>query len=301
MTVLRNVRIWIAVLALTAYYATRIVWNAYRGCRRGLESVCTRAPRGWGGGIVRAAGVEVELDGAEHIDPDRPQIVVANHASWFDVFALAARFPGAFHFVAKKELAQIPVFGKAWRACGHIEIDRSDHAAAVASLEQAAEKIRSEDATIIMFPEGTRSPTGEVMRFKKGAFVLALKAGVPVVPVALVGSRDVMPKGSWLVRPGRIRIRIGPPIPAGDRDVADRNRLLRESRAAVIALLRGGTPETPDPERAGLGATGAETTEPGGEPTTSPNGTPAGRDEPAERADPAEDEEPRRVESDGRP
>lgn len=237
---LKNLWLWIVALVLTAFYAGRITWHSYRGgCRRRLESLCSEAPARWSHGILETAGVEVELEGAEHIDPDRPQLVVANHASWFDVFALAAHFPGPFHFVAKKELARIPVFGRAWRSCGHIEIDRSDHAAAVASLDRAAEKIRSEDATIIMFPEGTRSPTGEVRRFKKGAFVLALKAGVPVVPVALAGSHEVMPKGRWMVRSGRIRIRIGRPIPVGDRDLEDRNRLLRESRAAVVGLLEG--------------------------------------------------------------
>lgn len=237
---LKNVWLWLVALVLTAFYAGRITWHSYRGgCRRRLESLCSEAPARWSDGILRTAGVEVELEGAEHIDPDRPQLVVANHASWFDVFSLAAYFPGPFHFVAKKELARIPVFGRAWRVCGHIEIDRSDHAAAVASLDRAAEKIRSENATIIMFPEGTRSPTGEVRRFKKGAFVLALKAGVPVVPLAVSGSHEVMPKGRWVVRSGRIRIRIGRPIPVDELELADRDRLLRQSREAVIGLLEG--------------------------------------------------------------
>lgn len=201
--------------------------------------VCDAVPREWSRQILWAAGVDVEMEGAEVIDPARPQLVVCNHQSWFDVFALAAYFPGRYHFVAKQELAAIPIFGRAWLTCGHIAIDRHHRSAAIESLERAGEKIRDEDATIIMFPEGTRSPTGELQRFKKGAFVLALKAGVPVVPIAVVGSREVMPKGSWRVRPGRIRIRFGEPIPADEFAMEDRDELLQRTWAAVAALKEG--------------------------------------------------------------
>lgn len=241
-TLLRNVWVYAVSVVLTAFYAGRITLLSYVWPSR-LEDFCEEAPRIWSRGILRVAGVEVEVEGIENIDPERPQIVAANHASWFDVFALAAYFPGAYHFVAKQELARIPVFGRAWLSCEHIAIDRADHAAAVSSLDRAAEKIRSEDATIIMFPEGTRSPTGELQRFKKGAFVLALKAGVPVVPLAIAGSRDVMPKGSWTVRPGRIVIRIGRAIPVEGLEMKDRHALMNRSRAAVAALLAGERPD----------------------------------------------------------
>lgn len=236
MIYIRNAWIYLMGLVLTVFWASRVVWTATRTpCT--LDSFCDKAPRVWSRGIMKLAGVEVEVEGAETFVPDRPQIVVANHASWFDVFAVATHFPGRYHFVAKQELASIPIFGAAWIACGHIAIDRSDLSSAVASLERAAEKIRSENATIVMFPEGTRSPTGELQPFKKGAFMLALKADVPVVPMGILGSRDVMPKHSWLVRPGRIRIRIGEPLPVDEYTVEDRNALVRTAHEAVAALL----------------------------------------------------------------
>lgn len=248
MILLRNVWVYLASVVLTLFYAGRITFFSYVRPSK-LDNYCDEAPRIWSAGILKVAGVRVELEGADHIDPDRPQIVVANHASWFDVFALSAHFPGSYHYVAKKELARIPVFGRSWIACGHIAIDRSHHGSAVASLDRAAEKIRNENATIIMFPEGTRSPTGELQRFKKGAFVLALKAGVPVVPLAIRGSHQVMPKGQWLVRPGRIRIRIGRPIPVEGLEMSDRHALLRKSRAAVASLLE----EDEEVEAPGIG------------------------------------------------
>ena len=237
MIYLRNAWLYLGGLVLTAFWATRVVLRSFRNDPCALEAFCERAPRTWSRGILKLAGVEVEVEGAEGFVPDRPQIVVANHTSWFDVFAVAGHFPGSYHFVAKQELARIPIFGAAWIACGHIAIDRSDLSAAVQSLERAAEKIRSDDATIVMFPEGTRSPTGELQPFKKGAFMLALKADVPVVPVGILGSREVMPKHGWLVRPGKIRMRIGEPISVDDYSVKRRDELVRTAHEAVADLL----------------------------------------------------------------
>jgi len=180
---------------------------------------------------------------ADRADWSAGSVVVANHQSWFDVFALTAYLPGRVRFVAKQELTKIPVFGRAWRNCGHIPLDRSDRKHAIRSLDQAAEDVLEESLAIIMFPEGTRSPDGRLSSFKKGAFVLALTAGVPVVPVGISGSRDVMRKGSFRVRGGEIRIRIGEPIRIDGYGVGDRAELLRLSRLAVAGLIEGGDAE----------------------------------------------------------
>jgi 1-acyl-sn-glycerol-3-phosphate acyltransferase len=162
---------------------------------------------------------------------------VANHQSWFDVFALAGFLPGRGTFVATEELERIPIFGGAWKACGHISIDRSDRKKAIESLDRAGERIRSEKRAVILFPEGTRSADGQLQEFKKGAFIVALKTGVPIVPIGISGSRHVMPKGSFLARPGEIRVRIGEPIPMEGLSVADRDALLGRSRMAVAELM----------------------------------------------------------------
>jgi 1-acyl-sn-glycerol-3-phosphate acyltransferase len=228
--------VWVILVGIlaTAFYATRALIASYRedgSCR------CEKLARRWGQLMLRAAGVRVTIEGTEKLDGESPQIVVSNHESWFDVFALVAQMPGRFRFVAKEELGRIPVFGAAWRACGHVSIDRSNRKSAIHSLELAAQRINRDRLTIVMFPEGTRSATGKLQPFKKGAFVLALQARSTVVPVALRGSRHVMPKGSFRVRPGRIHIRIGEPIDISDLEFDDRDRL-REAAWQEVRRLK---------------------------------------------------------------
>jgi 1-acyl-sn-glycerol-3-phosphate acyltransferase len=226
----------VAVVALTAFYSTRVVLDHVtkrkdRSCR------CDSLSRRWCRLVLRVAGVQAEVEGTERVDWKRPSVVVANHQSWFDVFALVAVLPGRVRFVAKEELGRIPIFGRAWRACGHISINREDRRSAIESLDRAAEWVRKESLTMTLFPEGTRSPDGRLQEFKKGAFVLAMKTGLPIVPVGIVGSREVMPKGSFRVRPGRIRVRVGDPIVPSGPWQEGRDELRAQSRAAVAQLI----------------------------------------------------------------
>lgn len=192
--------------------------------------------RTWSRWNLRAGGCRVTVEGVEHIDRDSPQILVGNHQSWFDVFAVAANIPKTYLFVAKKELERVPLFGPAWKAAGHISIDRSNQTAAVASLNQAGEQMRRENSAVVVFPEGTRSPTDDLLPFKKGAFMLALHTGVPIVPFAVAGSRRIFPKGSWRVRPGPIIVRFGPPIPTDQLGPGDRDALIERVRAEIRGM-----------------------------------------------------------------
>lgn len=232
---MNTLRVVCVALVATARYGAEILWATWRRAPD-LAETCHRAPRRWAAALLRAGRVEVRLSGAEHLHATGPGILVANHESWFDVLALAAHLPVSYCFVGKAELTRIPVFGPAWQACGNIPIDRSDHDAAVRSLDRAGEQLRRQAGVVILFPEGTRSPDGHMLPFKKGAFVLALKLGVPVIPVGIGGSRDVMPKGRWRVRPGTIRVRVGPPIAVEGLDEADRDELVARARAVVEAL-----------------------------------------------------------------
>lgn len=225
----------VMIVPATLWYGLRIVWAVARN-RPDAECVCDTAPRDWARLIMRFSGARVELEGAEVIDPGRPQILVANHVSWFDVLALTAYIPGHFVFVAKRELRGVPIFGRAAAACGHIFIDRKDRNRAVESLGVARGTLEERSPTVIMFPEGTRSATGELQPLKKGAFVLAIQTGVDVVPAAIFGSRDVMRKGSLLIRPGTIRVRFGEPIPVGQYALHERNELTERARDALLAL-----------------------------------------------------------------
>jgi len=221
----------------TLYNAGSVVLRTYLW-RRNLHCACDRAARRWAKAVLWAAGVRVEIEGLENLRTREPQIVISNHQSWFDVFALAAHLPVRYRFVAKKELGDIPIFGRAWMACGHVAVDRGNREAAIEALDQAWREIHEEKLTMVLFPEGTRSPDGKLKAFKKGAFVLAVQGQVPLVPIAVLGSRAVMPKGSVKVRRGPITLRIGKPIPTEGSTIRDRNRLLRESWEA-IAVLKG--------------------------------------------------------------
>jgi 1-acyl-sn-glycerol-3-phosphate acyltransferase len=232
-------RVVLMAVPLTIVYATRIIWAARRRSAA-LARLSDEIPRRWARHLLRAARTRVELVGGDVIDPDRAQLLVANHVSWFDVLALAACVPGPFRFVAKKELERIPFFGAAWQAAGHISIDRGDRASALQSLEEARRTLERDRPTVIFFPEGTRSPTGELRAFKKGAFVLAIQTGVEVVPAAILGSREVMAKGSWRIHMGRtIRVCLGAPIPVVELTIDDRDELTGRARSDVLGLLEG--------------------------------------------------------------
>jgi 1-acyl-sn-glycerol-3-phosphate acyltransferase len=244
--VIRTIWTYLIGALATVFFGCMAILVAYLGPGPGAR-ICDWAPRAWGKTILWAAGVKVKLVGMERLDRGRPQIVVSNHQSWFDVFTLAAYLPVRFRFVAKKELARIPIYGRAWRACGHVSVDRGDRSAAIESLSQASGEVKDLGLTMVMFPEGTRSPTGELQRFKKGAFVLAIQLQIPLVPLGIVGSRAIMRKGHWRVKSGEITVNIGDPISSEGLTIRDRDSLLTDSHAAVAALTEGNQvgPESP--------------------------------------------------------
>ena len=237
---IRLIMVMAVIIPATIWYSVRMVW-AVRRNRPNAACVCDEAPRKWASLLLRWCGVDVVLENEDAIDPDRPQVLIANHTSWFDVLALAAHLPGRYVFVAKKELRRIPFFGPAVHACGHVFIDRRDRSKAVESLASANRSLEEQSPTIIMFPEGTRSATGELQAFKKGAFVLAIQTGVEVVPAAISGSREIMRKGSMLIHAGTVRIRFGEPIIVAGFDLEQRNELTRLAREALLALQSSDT------------------------------------------------------------
>lgn len=237
---IRLIVLLLTVVPVTMWYVVRIAW----GIRPGApdpEYVADEFPRRWARALVRLAGVDVVIENPEAIDAGAPQVLAANHSSWYDVLALAGYLPGRYCFVAKKEVRKIPFLGWTIERCGHIYIDRSDHQKALASLQAARTRLENSRPTVIMFPEGTRSETGALQRFKKGAFVLALQTGADIVPAAITGSRDVMRKHSLLIHAGTIVIRLGEPIPVGSLTMADRDRLMTETREALVGLLDRGS------------------------------------------------------------
>ncbi len=191
----------------------------------------------WAWLILKTSGVKLVVEGKENITRG-PVIYMTNHASHFDVAALLYLLPWNVRFVAKKELASVPVFGWAMVLMGHVIIDRSNREKAIISLDKAAEKIRK-GTSVAYFPEGTRSPDGKIQPFKKGGFMLALKAGVPIVPVSIYNSFNILPKTTWKIRAGTIYIKFHPQVDTSAYNEEERDALIEK----VHSIIRQGIEE----------------------------------------------------------
>jgi 1-acyl-sn-glycerol-3-phosphate acyltransferase len=225
----RTIFVWscIAIGTLALGPAAMIAYPFDRSGRTGHDIA-----RLWARVACWAAGVKVEIEGLEHVDREDPYIFMSNHQGSYDIFALQGHLPFHFKWLAKKELFTIPMLGWAMAAAGYIAIDREGTRETVKAMDEAAEKIRN-GMSIVIFPEGSRSPDGSIQPFKTGGFSLAIKSKVPIVPVSIAGSRQIMPKGKMTVAPGKIRIRIGPSIDTQDCQLKDRVLLMRRVSEAI--------------------------------------------------------------------
>ena len=223
------------------------------------------ARRLWAPSLLWVAGAKVEVEGAENVDARRPTLYASNHQSTLDIPILFHALPVDLRFVAKEQLRWVPLVGWYIQFAGHILVDRSNRARAIASLDRAAKQIVRRQISLIVFPEGTRSPDTRILPFKHGPFGLALKAQIPVVPVTIEGSARVMPRRSWRIRPGTVRVRIGAPLAVTQFDVNDRAGLARVTRAAVVesSLSLGGPGGVPEDSSGPPGRTEGRETSPG--------------------------------------
>lgn len=215
-------------LALAFRWPMVLYWLGLHGNRLGLWLV----------------GIRVVGHDTHRVVPGRPAVYCVNHASNLEppalFICLRPLFP-RLQLIYKKELARTPILGRVWSVAGFIPIDRRDRVQSNAAIDQAARQM-AEGNSFLVFPEGTRSRTGELLPFKKGAFVLALKARVPVVPVAIIGAAEAMRRGSPVIRPATMHVRFGEPVETADLAWDDRDALMAEVRTRIAALLaQGGT------------------------------------------------------------
>lgn len=201
------------------------------------EDKLQRYPRQWARLFCLIAGVRVRIEGADKLQPQTGYIYCANHLSQFDIFSFQGYFPFSFRWLAKEELFRTPFLGRAMTNAGAIAINRSHGREALKSLQQAAERIQA-GTSVLIFPEGTRSANGTLQPFKGGGMLLAIKAGVPIVPVAFVGSYSVLPKGALFVRPGTITIKIGDPVAVTGYSNKDKQNLAITIHDKVADLLK---------------------------------------------------------------
>ena len=233
---IRTLWFYLVVVVSSVIHATAVIVAALLGVKRrtGGGGVYDWGTNDWSRQVLRAAGTPVRAEGLDRI-PDRPVVYASNHSSMFDIWALAATLPGSVRMVAKQELARIPLLGRAMVTAGHLTIDRAHPARALEAYRRAAEIIRG-GTSALLFPEGTRSRTGELLPFKNAPFGLAIAAQVPVVPVYVANTFEILPKGRFFLRPRPIRIVIGDPISTTGMTVEQRQELRDRVRAAIVAL-----------------------------------------------------------------
>jgi 1-acyl-sn-glycerol-3-phosphate acyltransferase len=191
---------------------------------------------GWAHTLLAFGFIRVRTEGLENLDPKQTYVFVANHSSFMDIPAILSELPFQFRFFAKKGLYRIPFLGTHLKRAGHLPVDRSNARNSLKSMTEGARIIAERHVSVLLFPEGGRSPHG-LREFKEGAAYIAIKAGVPVVPMALVGMRERLPMGSIHIRSGRVVLRIGRPIPTTGLKPSDRESLTQQLYSEISELL----------------------------------------------------------------
>ena len=190
---------------------------------------------------VRLAGIRIEVRGLEHLQPTRSYIFMSNHVSNLDPPVLIPLIPGRCSVLVKKELFRVPILGVAMKLAELVPVDRSNREAAIESVRAAAEVLQH-GLSLVIYPEGTRSPDGRLLPFKKGPFHLAIEAGVPVVPATILGTAACWPKGTWTMRAGKVTLIFHPPFDPAD--FTDRDALMAAVRRQIASALPEGQRRT---------------------------------------------------------
>jgi 1-acyl-sn-glycerol-3-phosphate acyltransferase len=235
---IRTIAVMLYVLpALVFVLPLLILWTLITGDANFMYWVFIGALRV----TMRIAGIHIRVEGTEHIPPG-VCVFASNHASNIDPVALVPNIPRRVALLAKKEVFSVPILSKALHLARLVPVDRADREAAAESVDIAVEYLK-EGLSFLVYPEGTRSPDGHLLPFKKGTFVMAIRAGVPVVPVSLAGTQRLMRKGDWTLHPGEVIVRYGPPVDASAYSPDQRDVL----RQRVQDLVAAGLPEDQKP------------------------------------------------------
>jgi 1-acyl-sn-glycerol-3-phosphate acyltransferase len=232
----RTVMLYVVAFFATLVIGLTVMIAALLGVKDKPNGLFDNAPRWWSILVLWAAGIRVRVHGMENVNVGEPHIFASNHVSWFDVPAVAKILPH-YKFVAKAELFKVPIFGSGMRAVGMIEIQRENRKAAFGAYEVAAERIKG-GSSVVVFPEGTRGSEYALRPFKKGPFVLAIAAGVPIVPIIVHGTIEIMKKGSMWVHPGTIDVHLLEPVSTAGIDYDHREALMQTVRGKMADAMR---------------------------------------------------------------
>lgn len=228
--------LYLTIVVMTLGLGVPVLVATALGVRVRAGSVWERFPNWWARAVMWAAGARIVVHHSERLAPGDVRVYVANHVSWFDIFAIGSVLP-RYRFVAKRELLRIPVFGPAVRHIAAVFVDRHNRSAAFDAYREAAAQLGA-GTSVVVCPEGTRGLDYALRPFKKGAFVLAIAAQVPVVPVVVYGTREMQPKGRLSVRPGTAELVVLDPVPTAGLGYGDRDALVRTVWERMAAELR---------------------------------------------------------------
>jgi 1-acyl-sn-glycerol-3-phosphate acyltransferase len=223
------------MVLVTPFFALAVIGASLLGVPNRPNGIYDRAPRLWARIALWSAGVRLVLHGGEVLRLTKPRVFAANHVSWYDIFTLLAILP-RYRFVAKAELFRIPLFGPAARRAGTIPIQRENRKAAFQAYDEAAREFRA-GASVVVCPEGTRGEDYTLRPFKKGPFVLAIAAEAPIVPVVLYGTREVQPRGSFVIRSGTVHVHFLDEVPTAGLTYDDRDAVADEVWRRMAAAL----------------------------------------------------------------
>ncbi|HML15801.1 MAG TPA: lysophospholipid acyltransferase family protein [Bryobacteraceae bacterium] len=233
-------RIWTYIFVVPLFALATIACGAFSIAASLFDKsgrVMIGAARVWARMLVKIAGVHVTVEGLEKIDRDGAYVFASNHLSYMDTPVVLSRIPVQFRFMAKKGLFQIPFLGTHLAQAGHIPVPRENPRAAVKTLSLAGEMIRDHRISVLVFPEGGRSVDGTLHEFKEGAAYIAIKAGVPIVPLAVIGTREVLAMHTAVFHPGPVTLRIGDQIPTQGLTMRDRESLTAMLRDRISGML----------------------------------------------------------------
>jgi 1-acyl-sn-glycerol-3-phosphate acyltransferase len=223
-----------AIILATVFFGTI---SLIVSCFDRTGAVQVRIARAWARILLAVSGVKVRVEGLDQIDPDGSYVFISNHLSYMDTPVALAYIPVQFRFLAKRGLFQIPLLGQHLSRAGHIPVPREDPRAAVKTMQRAAEVIQQKKISLLIFPEGGRSRDGILRPFKEGGAYIAIKAGVPLVPLVMIGTREVLPYGGGLVKPGEVTLRVLKPIDTQTLTVKDRAKVTDQLRELILNQL----------------------------------------------------------------
>lgn len=221
------------VLATIVMGSISLLTSLFYSTGRAQHSVA----RLWSHILLLVCGVRVRVEGIEKIPPGASCVFVCNHLSYIDTPVVLSRIPAQFRFLAKESLFRIPFLGYHLDRAGHIRVPREDPRASVRAMTEAARVIREQGISVLVFPEGGRSHNGQLQEFKEGAAYIAIKAGVPIVPMAVSGTREIMAMHSSYIQGGTVRLRVGDPVATSGLTLRDRAGMMACIRERVAALL----------------------------------------------------------------